>query len=85
MKQAVKDPRQRPLFKSSDVAWKLGSTNSRFAMYIARRRAIPLSGIYKCEEFEHRLSSRKDLKLGGYFVSLDVCEQFAAHLKHKQK
>ena len=70
---AVSDPLRKRLFKATDVAKKYNVTNNRLAMYLSRRKTLPNSGIYQADDFVFKKPPRKDLKHGGYFLSVEVC------------
>jgi hypothetical protein len=66
------------VFKASAVAKALGHTGPRLAMYIGRR-AGRVSGIYQTRQTEQILDKngpRKDLKIGSYFITADVIQEY---------
>ncbi len=46
------------------------------AMYLTRRKRKNASGIYQASSFTHKSGARRDLKVGGYFLSQAACEEF---------
>lgn len=79
---AVKDPHRRKLFKASDLSKIAGRSNNMLSMHLARNKSKLESGIYQASEITHKKDSSKDLRVGGYFFTIDACEKF---LKHAQR
>jgi hypothetical protein len=52
-------------------------------MYLARRRTV-LPGIYQATDFGSKPAGRAGLKIGGYFLTLEACEQFEQHFWEHQ-
>jgi hypothetical protein len=69
---AANDPQQRPLFRSSDLASKLGASSSKLSMYLSRRKGH-IDGIFQATSFSSKSQEIPGLKVGIYFVTLEVC------------
>ncbi len=75
---AVKDPLQQTLYKSAEIANKLGCQRNRLSMYLIRHK-YGKSSIYQASGFQTngRLhSSCRYLKIGSYFLSMEACREF---------
>jgi hypothetical protein len=76
---AENDIERRPLVKAGDLAAACNCANNTLAMFLNRRKVQKGIGIYQALGFKYRTLLHSALKNGGYFVCLEVCEDFSQH------
>lgn len=77
---ALNDPQRRTLYRASTLAEKFGYATNKIGMYLARRKSASV-GIYQATAFRAKPAGRNGLKSGGYFLTLQACQDFQQHFK----
>ncbi len=78
------DEENQILYRASSLAEKLKCARSLIGMYL--KRTIQYSrGIFQATAFKFKRSKINGLKAGGYFLTLEVCEEFEKLYMKKNK
>lgn len=80
---ASEDPLQRILYMAKDLAVQFSCSKNMLDMFLNRRKRNKNAGIFQATCIISKQQSRKDIRIGGYFISIEVCREFEAFLKKK--
>lgn len=71
---AYEDPKKQFLFRPSLIAQKLDCGTSPVGMFLLRNKKS-MEGIYQATDFNFKPLKTSNIKVGAYFVSLEVCRE----------
>ncbi len=76
------DEENQILYRASSLAEKLKCARSLIAMYLKRKIQYS-KGIFQATKFKFKQLKTTGLKAGGYFLTLEACEEFEKFYKNK--
>lgn len=78
--QAFNDPQGQILYKAKKLAKKFNCASNLISMYLHRRKAQNTGGIFQSLSYVFKRKSSRGLKIGGYYITLEVCKALSEHI-----
>lgn len=82
--RAKEDVLRRRLYRPSEVAKRVGCPSSRIGMFLNRKRKC-LRGIFLATGYTNKPSNTFGLKIGAYFVTVEVCKRIERHFMNSKR
>jgi len=75
----MEDSERTPLYLPGELSTLFGCSTNLLSMYLSRRKKVRDSGIFQATAILYKSVCRKDVKVGGYFISLKACLDFQVY------